>query len=1842
MALLFSRSAEAVVAMLAVLKTGAAYVPIDPAHPDARIGVILGDAVPVAAVTTASFAGRLDGYDLAVIDIEDARTARQDGTPLPPPAGDDIAYIIYTSGTTGVPKGVAIEHRSVIALLEALDADRKLVSGPGSVWSQWHSYSFDVSVWEIWAALSRGARLVVIPEDIAASPKDFHALLTREEVTVVGQTPSAAGVLSPQRLEATTLVVAGEACPADLVDRWAVAGRTMINAYGPTEATVYAAISAPLTAGSGVVPIGVPVPGAALFVLDRYLQPVPTGVVGELYVAGRGVAVGYVGRPGLTSTRFLPCPFGLPGARMYRTGDLVRWGVDGQLQYLGRSDEQVKIRGYRIELGDVQAALADLDGVEQAVVIAREDRPGDKRLVGYITGTAHPAKVRSALSERLPAYMVPAAVVVVEGFSLTVSGKLDTRALPAPDYQSGGRHRVPIGAVEELLAGLFCHVLGIATVGVGDSFFDLGGDSLSAMRLVSAINSSLDAGLTVRALFDAPTIAELAPRVSGEAGRREPMVASDRPAAIPLSFAQSRLWFLDQLQGASAVYNMAAVLRLTGPLEVEALGAALADIVSRHESLRTVFPDADGIPQQVVLPAEQADFGWEISDATALPEDQLDAVVEDTVRHPFDLMHEIPLRAKLIRVADGEHLLAMVVHHIAADGMSIAPLVSDIAQAYSARQEGLTPNWAPLPVQYADYTLWQRAHLGELTDPNSRIAGQLAYWQDALAGMPEQLQLPTARPYPPVADYLGSRVPIDWPPDLQQRVREMAREHGVTTFMVVQAALAVLLSKISASSDVAVGFPIAGRNDPALDEVVGFFVNTLVLRVDLSGDPTVAELLAQVRQRSVAAFEHQDVPFEVLVDRLKPTRSLAHHPLVQVMLAWQNFDGQIRSEALTLGDVQAVPLPAETHTARMDLTFSISERWSATGEPAGIGGAVEFRTDVFDTENIASMVAQFERVLMAMTESPTERLWSIDMLDEAERGCLDELGNREVLNQDSLEAASIPELFAEQVARTPEAVAITFDDTSLTYHELDLASTRLAHLLIGKGAGPGSRVALLLPRSIKAVTAILAVLKAGAAYVPIDPAHPDARMKYMIEDAGPIAVVTTGELVDRLSRYDLHIVDVDDARVGRQPITQLPAPAADDLAYLVYTSGTTGVPKGVAVPHGNVTQLLEVLDARVPRCGTWTQCHSLAFDFSVWEIWGPLLGGGRLLVVPDPIARSPQDLHALLVAEHVSVLSRTPSAFYALDAVDALASGQVRPLQLDAVVFGGEPLEPHRIRSWFDRHPEPPRMINMYGTSETTVHASFRELTADDAESTASPIGMPLTHLGFFVLDGWLRPVPAGALGELYVAGDALAHGYVGQAGLTASRFVACPFGGVGARMYRTGDLVRWDPSGELLYVGRADEQVKIRGYRIELGEVEAVLAQLDGVEQAAVIVREDNPGDKRLVGYVTGTADAVRLRNELAERLPAYEVPAAIVVLDSLPLTVNGKLDARALPSPNYGIGSGYRAPTNAVEEKLASIYGEILGLDRVGVDDSFFDLGGDSLSAMRLITTINRNLDVELSVRTLFQTPTVSGLSHQLDKESGDVEVNPVEVLKEGIGSPVFCIHPGGGVSWPYHVLGQYLDGPIVGIQRISQGVEAEPEQIRDMAKQYADRIQGVDSTGPYKILGWSFGGVVAQAVGVELRRRGSEVSRLVMLDALPTTDSSVEQAEVEAHILEEVLRFFAIPVPQQDEPLSSEQVEGLVRERGAMEFARYKPILELLAKNLSDSTMLHRAHVPEPFDGDLVIFSAGREENRGLSALQSWRPFVTGEIREFSVDAVHGEMLSPESLVMYGEQLKSSLEG
>ena len=967
-------------------------------------------------------------------------------------------------------------------------------------------------------------------------------------------------------------MAAGEACPAEVVDRWAP-GRVMINGYGPTETTVYATISAPLTPESAVVPIGAPVPGAALFVLDGWLHPVPAGVVGELYVAGAGVGVGYWRRAGLTGSRFVACPFGGPGARMYRTGDLVCWGADGQLRYLGRADEQVKIRGYRIELGEVQAALAGLDGVEQAVVIAREDRPGDKRLVGYITetttGTVDPAGMRAALAERLPAYMVPAAVVVLDALPLTPNGKLDTRALPAPEYQDADRYRAPTSPTEEILAGIYARVLGLDRVGVDDSFFDLGGDSLSAMRVINAVNTGLDGGLAVRALFEAPTVARLAPRIGGEGGRRQPLVAGERPAVVPLSFAQSRLWFLDRFEGGVATYNMPIAFRISGALDVEALGAALDDVIARHESLRTIFPDIDGVAFQQVVPAEAGMWRRGGAAVVSLPEQEVAGEVVALAGYRFDLSAEIPIRVQIYSVGPEQHVVGIVVHHIAFDGWSLAPMVRDVAEAYRARRQGQAPGWAPLPVQYVDYTLWQREWLGAESDPDSVIAGQLAYWRQELADLPEVVSLPADRARPPVPSYRGDGVQVRIDPPVWAGVKALAAAHNATASMVLQAVMAVVLHRAGVGEDVAMGTPIAGRLDQALDDLVGFFVNTWVLRVGVNSAHRFSDVLERVRQKALDAYSNQDVPFELLVERLNPVRSTAHHPLFQVAMVFQN---NVRPEVVAIDGVSVEPLAADTRTAKFDLDFQLSEVPSEDPAAPMAAGVVTYATDLFDRATIERLVGWFGRVIEAVVADASVVVGEVSLLDRGER---DLVLSRWSGAGEVAPVGVAPQLLATAVAADPDAVAVLDGAREVSYRELDEWSTRLARVLIEAGVGPERAVGVAMDRCVELVVAWWAMLKAGGVYVPVDRAHPVERIATVLDAVEAVCVVTCGTdtVAGAEARPVLRIDGLDVSGRCADPITdadRLAALGVDNTAYVIFTSGSTGAPKGVAVSHAGL------------------------------------------------------------------------------------------------------------------------------------------------------------------------------------------------------------------------------------------------------------------------------------------------------------------------------------------------------------------------------------------------------------------------------------------------------------------------------------------------------------------------------------------------------------------------------------------------------------------------------------------------------------------------------------------------
>ncbi|WP_119185007.1 non-ribosomal peptide synthetase, partial [Mycobacterium decipiens] len=1210
-----------------------------------------------------------------------------------------------------------------------------------------------------------------------------------------------------------------------------------------------------------------------------------------------------------------------------------------------------------------------------------------------------------------------------------------------------------------------------------------------------------------------------------------------------------------------------------------------ARFASQFDEPVQIIPADPVVPwQHLELPADGLDVGDQIQRLCAAER----AAVCDLAGGPA-------FRVALIRTAADRHRFVLTSHHVVLDGWSLPILMGEIFASYCGQPLAAAAS-------YRAFITWLAGR---------DLDAARAAWGEVLAGF----DIPTlVGPQHRLGRGTRGVERLGVSAEITRALGALARSCHTTVSTVLQVAFGQLLMWLTGQHDVVFGTTVSGRPAEVVgaESMVGLLINTVPVRATITAESTTIDLLDQLQSAHNDTLEHQHLALPEI------HRAVGRDRLFDTLFVYENYP--IDSAALSSFDGLAIS----------DVTAHESTHYPLTVQAIPgheLGFRVEYDTDVFDANRIEALIGRLRRVLVAMTADPGRRLSSVDLLDEPERARVDEIGNRVVLTQPAT-PMSIPELLSAQVARTPEAVALSCGECSWTYRELDEAANRLAHLLAAHGAGPGQCVALLFSRSAEAIMAIVAVLKTGAAYLPIDPALPAERIGFMLTDVSPIAAVTTTDLADRLDGHGVVLIDVTDARIDTQPSTTPPSPAPDEIAYLIYTSGTTGVPKGVAVTHHNVTRLFErdLAGVELAPDQVWTQCHSYAFDYSVWEIWGALLHGGRLVVVPESVAGSPERFHALLVAENVSVLSQTPSAVGVLSP-DGLESA--------ALVIAAEACPAELVDRW-----APGRaMINAYGPTETTVYASTSAPLA--AGSGTPPIGSPVAGAALFVLDGWLRPVPPGVVGELYVAGTGVAVGYVRRAGLTASRFVACPFGGAGTRMYRSGDLVCWRADGQLDYLGRADEQVKIRGYRIECGEVQAVLSGLDGVGQAAVIAREDRPGDRRLVGYITGTADPAEIRTQLGQLLPGYMVPAAVVVVEALPVTVNGKLDTRALPAPEYGAGE-YRAPATPTEEILAGIYAQVLGLDRVGVDDPFFALGGDSISAMRLIAAINTSLDTGLSVRTVFEAPTVRSLSQRLHTDAASTQdMLPVQTLREGTGAPLFCVHPAGGVSWPYQVLGAHLECPIIGIQQILQGEEAEPRSIRDMAKNYADRIQAIDPTGPYNLLGWSFGGVVAHELAIELQRRGCAVTRLILLDAQPEIDSSValqDQVSAEKQMLEEVLRFYGIGIPEPNDSLTHAEMEELLRERGVTDFARYKRLVDMLIRNHNSNVTLYRSHEPAVFEGDAVIFSAARDQgDRSPFLLQSWQPYVTGETAVYSIDCTHNEMLTAESVGGYGVQLR-----
>jgi amino acid adenylation domain-containing protein len=1651
------RSLEMVVALLGVLKAGGAYVPLDPSYPRERLAYMLEDAAPAMLLTQRSLVEVLPAGGIPVLCIDtQASVFAQFPADAPDVVVDDrqLAYVTYTSGSTGQPKGVMTRHASAVNYLRFLhreygiDANGRVLQIP--------SFSFDASVRDILGCLSAGGQLRVMSEAQAKNADALAKYLRDDGITaILSITPSflealAAAVQmrnqdgsSREVTGALRLVlVSGEVLAPRVVRsvHEALGGQVqVVNQYGPTECTMTSTFH---RASDDVVRIGRALDNVKTYVLDSALEPVAVGVTGELYVGGAGVSRGYLGRAALTAQQFVPDPFGV-GERLYRTGDRARWTAEGELDYQGRLDDQIKIRGFRVEPGEVEAMLCGLPEVSDAAVLAHEE-DGEWSLVAYVVPAGEAGKagevgaagaaelpreaLREALQAMLPEYMVPQRIVMLERMPLTPNGKLDRRALAALEAaQAQPAYEAPRTETEQAVADIWCAVLKLERVGIHENFFERGGHSLRVLVVLSRVQKVFGVELALRTLFEAPTVAQLAQRIEeaqriseaqGEEGAQAvpaivPVVRVSGGQPLALSFAQQRLWFLNQLEGQSAFYNMPAAVRLRGRLDVDALGLTISEVVRRHEVLRTRFEAVDGTPVQVI--DAQVKLELPLEDLTTLPGEEREAaaqrLAQEEAQRPFDLARGPLLRARLLRVSQEEHIALLTLHHIVSDGWSMGVLVREVAALYAAFVRGEASPLAELPVQYADYAHWQREWLqGEVLDQ------QLEYWKTQLAGAPALLTLPTDRPRPAAQRYAGATLDFGLDGATTAGLNALARDAQATLFMVLAAAFSVLLSRHAGQDDICVGTPVANRTRSEMEGLIGFFVNTLVLRTQVNGNRPFRELLAQVRETALGAYAHQDVPFEQLVEVLQPSRSLSYAPLFQVMLVLQN----IPDEALELPGLTLETAAGGQQSAKFDLMLTVNERAD------GLHARFAYSTDLFDAATMEGLAQRFRRLLSGVVADPESRVGSLPLLGDDECRDVLQAWQGEVVRYGSPHTPHMPRtlhgLFEARVARDSEAHAVVFEGASLSYGELDAAANRLAHYLRGQGVGPEVRVGLCVERSLEMVVALLGVLKAGGAYVPLDPSYPRERLAYMLEDAAPAIVLTQQSLVAGLPATQIPMLCLDtQAQLFAGLSSARPEVGAhgENLAYVIYTSGSTGRPKGVGVPHAGIVNRLEWMqDAySLDESDRVLQKTPFSFDVSVWEFFWTLGQGATLVVARPGGHQDPQYLGALIASQAITTLHFVPPMLEAFLGVGGVAA---QCASLRRVICSGQALPLELQKRFFAALPEV-ELHNLYGPTEASVDVTY---WACEVSTTLPvvPIGRPIANTQLYILDKTLEPVPMGVAGELYIGGVGLARGYLGRPELTAAAFVANPFGEPGCRMYRTGDLVRSLPDGSIDYLGRLDDQVKIRGFRIELGEIEAALTALAQVREAAVVVRQtgdkpDGAGDRSLVAYVVPSApegadglngplragvetvEAASLREALQRVLPGYMVPQHFVMLERMPLTPNGKLDRRALPAPDATTdGADYVAPRTATEEAVADIWAQVLRLERVGIHDNFFELGGHSLLAVTVIERI-RARRMQVDVRTLFEAPTLAALALTLDtREARDDQVIPPNLIPPG----------------------------------------------------------------------------------------------------------------------------------------------------------------------------------------------------------------------------------------------------
>ncbi|MFD2168535.1 amino acid adenylation domain-containing protein [Tumebacillus lipolyticus] len=1587
---------ELMIALLAVWKAGGAYVPIDPAYPKERKLYVIEDAELSVLLTESRLVGALPAHQaiqLTLDQIEPDLASEADTDPSCAGHPQQLAYIIYTSGSTGKPKGVLIEHASLFNHLHALrhaiyqQQERPLQVALNS------SLAFDASLAQIELML-QGHTLHLLVEEVRLDPQKLVEYVRERKIDVLDGTPSQvrlllrAGLLARGQHLPSVMLIGGEAIDQQLWRELAAASETACyNVYGPTENTIDA-LYCQIKADQQGPALGRPIPNVEVYIVDEHLQPVPVGVPGELLIGGRGLARGYLHRPALTAEKFIPHPFATEnGTRLYRTGDLACYRADGTVEFLGRLDDQVKLNGFRIELSEIAKVIAEHPSVADAVVLVREDEPAFSRLVAYVissTISLSSRELQAFVRQYLPSYMVPVSFVFLDSFPLTVNGKLDQRALPTPDLidcEEAAEYEAPRDRTERKVAELFARLLGRTRVGVRADFFDLGGNSLLAAQAVSRLHDTFGVELSVRTLFESPTVAELSEQVesaiaAGASFHLPPITNRSREAPLPLSHAQQRMWFLDQFEQNSALYNIPTGIRLSGSLNLEALSKSFYAVVERHEALRTTFSLQGEQPVQVIAaaPADNMFTVIDLSDYPGDPDAEVHQLTTEVAERPFDLQKGPLLHAALFRLSAVEHVLIINLHHSVADGWSLGVFTEELAMLYRHYAAGAAVQLPELPFQYADYAAWQQEWLqGEV------LQSQISFWREQLDGAPPILQLPTDRPRPATRSVRGSTELFLVPRQVLDKLNELCRREGASLYMCLLAGFKTLLYRYSGQADLSVGSPVAGRHRGETENLIGFFVNTLVMRTQLSGEMSFVDLLQQVRDVSLRAFANQDLPFDRLVEELVLERDLSSSPLFQVLFVLQNAF----YETVQFPDIQSEEFFVDTSTAKFDLTLQMHEA------EQGLVASLEYSTDLFDRATILRMIVHLQNLFQSIVERPEMEIGKLSMLTEAETRQL--LFDWNDTRADYPEDKCMHQLFEFFAAQTPDEIALVYRDERMTYRELNERANRLAHYLQNVGVGPEVIVGICLERSLDMVIGLLGILKAGGAFVALDPAYPKDRLAFVMEDTSIPFVLTQSSVQDVLPAHSgrLILLDRDREAIDSQSPEDLQSGVGpDNLIYLIYTSGSTGRPKAIAMRHQPLTNM------------TWWQVNSFAhrgkarvlqfaslnFDVSYQELFTTFYQGGTV-IIPDEETR--RDSHKLL---ELIVEQRIERIFLPFILLTQLAevgeSGGPLPHDLREIITAGEQLQmTASIVSWLEKLGCP--LHNQYGPSEAHV-VTCNTLTGAPREWPVLPaVGKPIANVQIYVLDPYMHPVPIGVSGEVYVGGDCLARGYFNRPELTERVFLADPFAKrPGAKLYKTGDLARWLPDGSLEFLGRTDDQVKIRGFRVELGEITAVLSKHPELKEVAVIAREDQPGNKRLVAYVVPllpdrAPTIANLSEHILKTLPKHMVPSAFVVMDKLPLTHNGKLERKALPMPEQARAKVdlVKAPRTPVEAIIAGAWAEVLGCEQISIEDNFFELGGHSLLATRVVTRLKQAWQIDLPVRALFQSPTVAQLAQQIE---------------------------------------------------------------------------------------------------------------------------------------------------------------------------------------------------------------------------------------------------------------------